>query len=208
MNEKNLRNEIAKNPLMILLLGACPAMGATATLLGSVGMGAAVLLVMLLSGIVMAALKNIVPACARIPACVLVIAGFASIMQMLMNAFLPEIYQLLGVYVAVVAVDLLVFSAVDGKGSVGAAVSAAVKTGLVFLVILCVMGVVREVLGSASIAGQEIAFLKDYRIPVLTMAPGGLMVYGIVAAVVSKLAPAGAMCTDLACCKKSEEVEQ
>ena len=218
MSEKKLRNVIAENPLLILFLGACPAMGATTTVLGAVGMGVAALVVMLLSGIVIAALKKAIPECARIPAVVIIVTGFVSIVQMLMNAFLPEIYQMLGIYVAVAAVDLLIFGTGEdaGKGSVGTAVADALKTGLRFLVVLAVMGIIREVLGEGSFAGMEIPFLADYTIPVLTMAPGGFIIYSIVAAVISKLHknPAlegkGAACAaaGIACCCNKEEVEQ
>ena len=101
MSEKNLRNVVAENPLLILFLGACPAMGATATVLGAAGMGAAVLVVMLLSGIVMAALNKVIPASGRVPAYILIITGFVSIVQMLMNAFLPDVYKMLGIYITI-----------------------------------------------------------------------------------------------------------
>ena len=184
MNE--LKKNVAGNALLILLLGACPAMGATTTVLGAAGIGIAVLAVMLLSCILLTALKKAIPECARVPAAVLVIAGFASLVQMVMNAFLPEMYQLMGVYAAVVAVDLLVFGVVEENN---ASVAAAIKTGLRFVVIVLIMGVIREVLGSASIAGVELAFLATYKIPLLTKAPGGFIVLAIVAGVVSKLHP-------------------
>ncbi len=184
MNE--LKKNVAGNALLILLLGACPAMGATTTVLGAAGIGIAVLAVMLLSCILLTALKKAIPECARVPAAVLVIAGFASLVQMVMNAFLPEMYQLMGVYAAVVAVDLLVFGVVEENN---ASVAAAIKTGLRFVVIVLIMGVIREVLGSASIAGVELAFLANYKIPLLTKAPGGFIVLAIVAGVVSKLHP-------------------
>ena len=184
MNER--KKNVAGNALLILLLGACPAMGATTTVLGAAGIGIAVLAVMLLSCILLTALKKAIPECARVPAAVLVIAGFASLVQMVMNAFLPEMYQLMGVYAAVVAVDLLVFGVVEENN---ASVAAAIKTGLRFVVIVLIMGVIREVLGSASIAGVELAFLANYKIPLLTKAPGGFIVLAIVAGVVSKLHP-------------------
>lgn len=201
MNDKTIRSAVASNPLLILLLGACPALGATTTVQGALGMGAAVLAVMLLSGIVIAALYKLIPAAGRLPVSVLIIAGFVSIVQMLMNAFLPNIYQMLGIYLTVTAVDLLIFSTDEyaGKG-MGAVVSAAVKTGLQLLAILLVMGLVREVLGSAAVWGVELSFLKDYRIPVLAMAPGGFLVYSFIAAALTKLCPAGS------CNAKCEEV--
>ena len=209
MTEKTIRSVAAENPMLLLLLGACPAMGATATVQGALGMGAAALMVMVFSAAVFAALRKAIPACARIPACILILAGFTSIVQMLMNAFLPDVYGMLGIYLTVAAVDLLIFAA----GEEGSVASAA-KTGVKFLLILLVMGVVREVLGSASIAGAELAFLKNYRIPLLAMAPGGFLIYSFTAAVVSKLAPAakaegrGAACAAAGLCGiEREEVE-
>ncbi|MBR5245357.1 MAG: hypothetical protein IKW07_04920 [Clostridia bacterium] len=212
MSEKKLCCVIAENPLLILFLGACTAMGATTTLLGAVAMGVAALIVMVLSALVITALKKVIPECARIPAVVIIVTGFVSIVQMLMNAFLPEIYQMLGIYVAVAAVDLLIFGTADES-----CVVRAVKNSLRFLVILVIMGLVREVLGSGSVAGFDIAFLADYTIPVMTKAPGGFVVYSILAAVISKLhknpklegnsAACAAAGLDVCCCK-NEEVEQ
>ena len=212
MSEKKLCCVIAENPLLILFLGACTAMGATTTLLGAVAMGVAALIVMVLSALVITALKKVIPECARIPAVVIIVTGFVSIVQMLMNAFLPEIYQMLGIYVAVAAVDLLIFGTADES-----CVVRAVKNGLRFLVILVIMGLVREVLGSGSVAGFDIAFLADYTIPVMTKAPGGFVVYSILAAVISKLhknpklegnsAACAAAGLDVCCCK-NEEVKQ
>ena len=212
MSEKKLCCVIAENPLLILFLGACTAMGATTTLLGAVAMGVAALIVMVLSALVITALKKVIPECARIPAVVIIVTGFVSIVQMLMNAFLPEIYQMLGIYVAVAAVDLLIFGTADES-----CVVRAVKNGLRFLVILVIMGLVREVLGSGSVAGFDLAFLADYTIPVMTKAPGGFVVYSILAAVISKLhknpklegnsAACAAAGLDVCCCK-NEEVEQ
>ena len=189
MSEKNcVKKAITKNPLMVLFLGACPAMAATATVMGGFGMGLAVLAVMVLSNLVLSLLKKVMPAQAMIPVCVIVSAGFVSAAQMLMNAFMPEVYEMIGLYVAVVAVNLVVFSEAEAAAdsSVGTAVLQAVITGLSFTAIL-VMGAIRELLGSASIAGKEVAFLANYRIPLLATAPGGYLVASIVAALLSKV---------------------
>ncbi len=217
MSEKKM-HLIADNPLLILFLGACTAMGATTTLLGGVGMGVAALLVLVLSGVLLSALKSVIPQCARIPACVLVVAGFVSLVQMVMNAFLPEIYQMTGIYLAVAAVDLMIFGLADeaARSSVGSAVKRAAWTGLRFLLILAVMGLVREVFGQASVAGVELAFLTDYKIPVLAQAPGGFVVFSFVTAVLSKahkspvVTGKGPACAaaGIECCCKKEEVEQ
>ncbi len=218
MSKKN-SHLIAENPLLILFLGACTAMGATTTLLGGVGMGVAALLVLVLSGVVLSALKSVIPQCARVPACVLVVTGFVSLVQMVMNAFLPDVFNMIGIYLAVAAVDLMIFGLAEeaAQSSVGAAVKQAAWTGLRFVAILAVMGLVREVFGQASIAGVELAFLADYKIPLLAQAPGGFVVFSFITAVLSKChkAPAqtgkGSACAAAGiecCCCKNEEVEQ
>ena len=186
MNHQNCCNAIAKNPLLILFLGACPAMAATATVKGALGMGIAVLVVMVLTNLVIGALRKNIPTQFMIPACVIVSTGFVSIVQMLMNAFLPNVYQMLGVYVAVVAVNLVVFGQAEAAAN-GGSVLDTVKPGLWFVAMLAVMGLVREVLGNASVFGVSLNFLADYRISLMSKAPGGFMVASILAGVVSKL---------------------
>ena len=194
MNNQNCSHAIAKNPLLILFLGACPAMAATATVKGALGMGIAVLVVMALTNLVIGALRKMIPASAMIPVCVVVSTGFVSIAQMLMNAFLPNVYQMLGVYLAVVAVNLVVFGQAEAAVN-GSSVLDAVKTGLYFTVLLLVMGLVREVLGNASIFGVNLDFLANYRISLLSKAPGGFLVASILAGVVSKLGLVKEECT-------------
>ena len=194
MNNQNCCNAIAKNPLLILFLGACPAMAATASAKGALGMGIGVLVVMVLTNLVLSALRKNIPAQALIPVCVVVSAGFVSIVQMLMNAFLPNVYQMLGVYLAVVAVNLVVFGQAEAAVN-GSSVLDAVKTGLYFTALLLVMGLVREVLGNASIFGVSLDFLANYRIPLLSKAPGGFLVASILAGVVSKLGLVKEECT-------------
>lgn len=194
MNNQNCSHAIAKNPLLILFLGACPAMAATATVKGALGMGIGVLLVMVLTNLVIGALRKMIPASAMIPVCVIVSTGFVSILQMLMNAFLPNTYQLLGVYLAVVAVNLVMFAQAEAALN-GGSVLEAVKTGLWFAVLLVVMGFVREVLGNASVFGVSLDFLADYRISLMSKAPGGFLVASILAGVVSKLGLKREECT-------------
>ncbi len=194
MNNQNCSRAIAKNPLLILFLGACPAMAATATVKGALGMGIAVLVVMVLTNLVIGALRKSIPDQFMIPVCVIVSTGFVSIVQMLMNAFLPNVYQMLGVYVAVVAVNLVVFGQAEAAVNGGNVIDA-VKTGLWFTVMLLVMGLVREVLGNASVFGVSLDFLADYRISLLSKAPGGFLVASILAGVVSKLGLKKEECT-------------
>lgn len=176
------------DPVLVLFLGLCPALGATADLRAALGMGAAALLVSVLSSLVLGALRKAIPEKAWVPAVILVCAGFASLTQLLMAAFLPQVSQMLGVYLAVIAVDLLVFSGAEkAREGLGAALKDSLKNGLCFLCCVLVLGAVRELLGSASIFGAPVAFLENYKISLLTQAHGGLVVLALLLAAVQAL---------------------
>ena len=179
-----MKDKKTLDPLLILFLGAAPALGATADVRAALGMGCAALVVMLLSGLVMAALGKILPQSAKVPAAILVTTGFVSLLQLLLAAFLPTVFNMLGVYLAVLAVNLLAFRQAEAPS-----VKEALVTGLCFAVLLFVTAALREIFGAASFAGLSIDFLTDYKIPVLLKAPGGLMIYAFVAALCAKIFP-------------------
>lgn len=189
MKDNKLRAAIVRDPELVLFLGACPAMAQTANVISALAMGVAVLLVMLLSTALVSLLRRAIPERAKLPASVLVIAGFVSLVQLLMNAFLPDVYQMLGVYLAVAAVDILVFSGAESASErgIGASLADSLVTGLGFTAALLVMAIVRELLGSGSFAGISVAFLADYNVPVLAQAPGGFIVFAILIAVINAL---------------------
>ncbi len=193
MNENKksvlLRGAIAENPVLVLFLGACPAMAQSTNVLSALGMGIAVLLVLLLTAITMSALKKLIPEGVKLPASILVAAGFTALVQLLMSAFLPGIYQKLGVYAAVVAVDLIVFSGAEKASgrSVGESAGDALVTGLGFTVVLLAMAIVREFFGSGSFAGIKVPFMANFTIPALVKAPGGFIVLAIAAAIVNTI---------------------
>ena len=183
-------NILRNNPLMILLLGACPALAATTDVRAAAGMGVMVLAVLLLSGVIVSLLRSRIAAEAVVPTCILTVAGCTSVMQMILAAFLPSVYNMLGIYSAIVAVIVLTgrfaCEAADGE-SVGETAKAAVTTGLYFLAILVVVAAVREFLGSASLAGLSLSFLEEYKIATMAKAPGAYIVLAIVAAVIGKV---------------------
>ncbi len=181
----NETKKLSFDPMLLLFLGATPALGATADVRGVLTMGCTVTVVMLLSALVMLALKKLLPEGAKVPAALLVTAGFASLARMFLQAYLPAMAAMLGLYAAVAAVDLLVFSQAERPS-----VKTALLSGLGFIVLLFVTSALRELFGAGSFAGLEIPFLKEHSISLLLSAPGGLVIYAIVAAVVNKLFPA------------------
>ncbi|MBR5001779.1 MAG: hypothetical protein IKT25_01765 [Firmicutes bacterium] len=186
----DMKHSIMKNPLMILLLGATPALAATTDVRSALGMGGAVLVILVLSNIITFLLKDKIAHETKLATNILIVTGVVSVVQMLMAAFLPSIYNMLGLYVAIVAVTALTSrqaDLADEAQSVGEAAKYAVSAGLTLLAVMVVVAVIRELLGSASIAGMDIAFLANYKISALAKAPGAYIVLAMVAACVSKM---------------------
>ncbi|MBR4074826.1 MAG: hypothetical protein IKK22_05350 [Firmicutes bacterium] len=186
----DMKHSIMKNPLMILLLGATPALAATTDVRSALGMGGAVLVILVLSNIITFLLKGKIAHETKLATNVLIVTGVVSVVQMLMAAFLPSIYNMLGLYVAIVAVTALTSrqaDLADEAQSVGEAAKYAVSAGLTLLVVMVIVAAIRELLGSASIAGMELAFLANYKISAMVKAPGAYIVLAIVAACVSKM---------------------
>lgn len=187
--KNDVRAAIAENPVLVLFLGACPAMAASTSVISALGMGAAVLIVMLLSNMLIYALRNAIPKSARLSANILIITAVVSAVQMLMNALLPNVYQMLGVYLAVVAVDLMVYGSAEDavERSFVKSVVNSLLTGLGFAAAMFVMSAVREILGGGSFAGHGIAFFKTYNIPALLQPHGGFVVFAILLAAIQAL---------------------
>lgn len=187
----SLKQSIGKNPVLVLFLGACPAMGASAQLKPALAMAVAMLLVMVVSAALMSLLKKAVPEQAQLPAAVIIISAVVSIVQLLMSAFLPQIEKMLGIYLAVAAVNLLLVG--NGREaaeqSFAKAVSAALVTGIVFGLTMLGVAAVREIFGAGSIAGFALPALSQYNVPLLSDPAGGFVVFAIAAAVVNRLCP-------------------
>ena len=197
---------IFENPVFVLMLGTCPTLATTTNVIGAFGMGIAALVVLLCSNILISLLRKIIPDSVRIPSYIVIIAGFVSIVQMIVHAFLPELYELLGVYLALVTVNCIILGRAEmfaSKNSVGRSALDGLGMGIGFTLALTAMATIREVFGAASFVGIEIPFLVNYKIEFLTKAPGGLLVYGLLIALVYKLINGkknAALKHDCACC--------
>ena len=179
------------NPVTLLFLGAAPALGASTDVRAALGMSAAVLGVLLCSALVLGLLRKLIPEDARLPAALLVVAGLASMAQLLLQAFLPSAFAMLGFYAAVLAVDLLLFGSAENsmEQGLGRGLLNALLSGLCFTVFVLILAALRELFGAASFAGSPVEALKDYKIPLLTQASGGLIVFAVLLAVVNRLFP-------------------
>ena len=194
MNKKLLivlRGIIMENPVLILVLGTCPTLAQTGSVVSAVGMGIAATLVLICSNAAISALRNIIPETVRIPCYIVVIAGFVSVVQMLMHAYLPDLYEMMGVYLALIVVNCIILgraemfarknpvldSALDGLGM-----------GLGFTLALFCMATIREILGSGTWCGITLTANLFDPIAIMKLTPGGFLVYGVLIAVMNKFA--------------------
>ena len=186
------RKLLFRNPVTLLFLGAAPALAASADVRAALGMSIAVMAVLLASALLLGLLRKLIPAGALLPAIVLTVAGFASMAQLLLQALLPGIFPMLGLYVAVLAVDLMLFGSTEDAADfgLGKGLLSALENGFCFAVFVLVLAALRELLGNASFFGMPVEALQDYRIPLLGQASGGLILFSLLLALFNKLFPA------------------
>ena len=186
-----LSNGILKeNPVFVLILGTCPTLATTTNVAAAFGMGIATLMVLICSNILISLLRKIIPDNVRIPCYIVIIAGFVTVVQMLIHAFFPTLYDMLGVYLALIVVNCIILGRAEmfaGKNSVARSALDGIGMGLGFTLALTAMATVREIFGAASFAGMPIPFLENYKIEFLVKAPGGMLVYGLLIALVCAL---------------------
>ncbi len=182
-----LKGILKENPVFVLILGTCPTLATTTNVTGAFGMGIAALAVLVCSNILISLLRKLIPDSVRIPCYIVVIAGFVTIVQMLVQAFFPALYDMLGVYLPLITVNCIILGRAEmfaGKNSVGRSALDGIGMGLGFTLALVAMSTIREVFGAASFAGIALPFLQDYKIEFLVKAPGGMLVYGCLIALV------------------------
>lgn len=183
---------LKENPVFVLVLGTCPTLAVTNNVFGAFGMGIAAMLVLICSNMLISALRKVIPDSVRIPSYIVIIAGFVTIVQMVVKAFLPDLDKMLGVYLPLIVVNCVILGRAEmfaSKNNVARSALDGVGMGLGFTLALVSMAVVREVFGAATFAanspiGFNISFLEPYKIAFLTKAPGGLLVYGLLIALV------------------------
>ncbi len=185
-----LKGILLENPVFVLILGTCPTLATTTTVIGALGMGLAATAVLICSNVVISLLRKVIPDSVRIPCYIVIIAGFVTIVQMFIHAYLPALYDLLGVYLALITVNCIILGRAEmfaGKNTPAKSALDGVGMGIGFTLALLSMAIIREVIGAGSFAGIKIPFISNYKIEFFTKAPGGFLVYGIMIAVVYKL---------------------
>ena len=185
-----LKGMILENPVLVLVLGTCPTLAMTNSVISALGMGVAATIVLICSNAAISALRNIIPDTVRIPCYIVVIAGFVTVVSTIMQAYLPDLFDMMGVFLALIVVNCIILGRAEMFARKNGVIDSALDglgMGLGFLIALLAMALIREVLGAGTFAGIEIPFLVDYKIPILAQAPGGFMVFGILIAIVNKI---------------------
>ena len=184
------RGVVKENPTFVLVLGMCPTLGTTTSAANGFGMGVATMAVLIMSNIVISLIKNVIPDKVRIPAFIVVIASFVTIIQMLMQAYLPSLYASLGVFIPLIVVNCIILGRAEAFASKNGALDSildGIGIGLGFTIALTLIGAVREILGSGAIFGYSFG-IGDYMPLVFVLAPGAFLVLGYMMVLFNKLA--------------------
>lgn len=174
---KNFTKGIIKeNPIFVLLLGMCPTLGTTTSAVNGLGMGVATMFVLMMSNVAISLVKGVIPAKVRIPSFIVIIASFVTVVQLIMEAYVPSIYASLGVFIPLIVVNCIILGRAEAFASKNGALSSLIDgagIGLGFTLALTLLGAVREVLGSGAIFGQKL--IEGDGMLVFVLAPGAFI---------------------------------
>jgi electron transport complex protein RnfE len=178
---------IKENPVFVLLLGLCPTLGTTTSAFNGLGMGLATTFVLVMSNLVVSLVKDFIPDKVRIPSFIVIIASFVTIVELTMQAYLPSLFEALGLFIPLIVVNCIVLGRAEAyasKNSIGKSVIDGLGMGLGFAFALTLLGASRELLGSSAIFGIDLA--KGDFMLVFILAPGAFIVLGYLIAIINK----------------------
>lgn len=178
---------IKENPVFVLLLGLCPALGVTTSAINGLGMGLATTFVLVMSNLVVSVIKNLIPDKVRIPSFILIIASFVTIVELVMQAYMPGLFDALGLFIPLIVVNCLVLGrseAFASKNNIGSSLIDGLGMGLGFAFALTVLGGVREILGAGAIFGFSL--IEGDLMLVFILAPGAFIALGYLVALMNK----------------------
>ena len=184
-----LNGLVTENPTFVLILGMCPTLATTSSAINGMSMGLATLFVLIGSNMAIALLKNVIPDKVRIPAYVVVIATFVSVVEMTMQAYLPALYESLGIFIPLIVVNCIVLGRAEAfaaKNTVFDSMLDGLGIGLGFTFALTLLGAIRELLGTGKSFGH-VVFPEQYGMLIFVLAPGAFIALGYLIAVFNKV---------------------
>ena len=197
-----LNGIIKENPVLVLILGICPTLAVSTQAENALGMGLATTFVLLGSNTAVSLLRKIIPGKVRIPCYIVLIAGFTTLVQMIVEAYAYPLYQALGIYLPLIAVNCIVFARAEMFANKHTAIDSAVDAigmGAGFTLALFFIASLREILGSGTWFGLELPVLIDNHIEAFSIAPGGFVVFGLLIAIINKISKNKALKKEFGC---------
>ncbi len=189
-NFKILTNGIIKeNPIFVLLLGMCPTLGTTSSALNGMAMGLATTFVLICSNVTISSMKNLIPDQVRIPGYIVLIAAFVTVVQMLMEAFLPALYSSLGLFIPLIVVNCIVLGRAEAfaaKNKILPSMLDGIGIGLGFTLALTLLGACREFLGTGKMFSMTV-YPENFGSLIFVLAPGAFIVLGFLIAIINKV---------------------
>lgn len=177
---------IRENPVLRLVLGCCSALAVTTTVSGALGMGLAMTFVLVCSNIVISALRKVIPAKVHLPCYIVIIATFVTVVQMVLQAFVPDLYKALGVYLALIVVNCIILGRAEAfasKNSVAASAVDGICQGIGYTVVLLILSAFRELLGAGTLLGIQVMPSSYVPAGMLTLPVGGFLCLGTLIAI-------------------------
>ena len=185
-----IKNGIIKeNPTFVLMLGMCPTLATTTSAINGLSMGLATMFVLICSNVVISLIKKLTPDMVRIPVLIVVIASFVTILQMVMQAYVPDVYAELGLFIPLIVVNCVILGRAEAfaaKNSTGASLMDGIGIGLGFTLGLTLLGICRELLGAGSIFGFTL-LPETYNMLMFVLPPGAFITLGFLVAIVNKM---------------------
>lgn len=176
---QNLTRGIFKeNPVFVMMLGMCPTLGVTTSMANGIGMGLATMFVLALSNMAISLVKNVIPAMVRIPCYIVIIASFVTIINLLMEAYLPALHAQLGIYIPLIVVNCIILGRAEAfasKNNIWQSLLDGLGMGIGFTIALALLGGVREILGAGSILDWNFVGEDGYPILLFIMPPGAFL---------------------------------
>ena len=194
IGERLINGIVRENPTFVLTLGMCPTLAVTTSAMNGLGMGLTTMAVLALSNMIISALRNIIPDKVRIPAFIVIIASFVTVMQLLLQGFLPDLYDSLGIYIPLIVVNCIILGRAEAYASKNPVILSlfdGIGMGLGFSLALTCIGAVREILGAGEIFGFRVMPASYVPFSIFIMAPGAFFVLAALTAIQNRVRRSG-----------------
>ena len=179
-----------ENPTFRLVLGTCPTLAVTTSAINGIGMGLAATFVLICSNVVISLVRKLIPDKARIPSFIVIIATFVTIVQLMMQAFLPSLYEALGIFIPLIVVNCIILARAEAFASKNSPLYSAVDglgMGLGFTCSITLIGIVRELIGNGSVFGISLLGVSYEPMLLFVLAPGGFITYGLLLGIINAI---------------------